>query len=52
MIEIEVGTVENLPAILAGVFVPLEDIEAREFDLFFRKPLKEAEHDDPGNPDT
>lgn len=52
MIEVEVGTVENLPAILAGVFVPLKDIEAREFDLFFRKPLEEAEHDDAGNPDT
>jgi hypothetical protein len=43
VIKIQVGTVEDLAAILAGVFVPLEDIETREFHLFFRKPLEEAE---------
>lgn len=52
VIKIEVGTVENLSAILAGVFIPLEDIEAREFDLLFRQPLEEAENDDAGNPDA
>jgi len=52
VIKIQVGTVEDLTAILAGVFVPLEDIETREFHLFFRKPLEEAEHYDAWNPDA
>jgi len=45
VIEIEVPPVENFSAILAGVFIPLEDVVAGKFDLFFRKPVEEHQYD-------
>ena len=49
MIEVEIIAVENLPAILAGVLVPLKDVMSRKFHLFFRKPVKNKQNDHPGD---
>ena len=46
MIEVQVPLLKNPPTILAGIFVPLEDICAGELHLFFRQPIKKDEDDD------
>lgn len=51
MIDVEIRSVEVNAAILTGVLVAFEDIVPRELDLFFWKPVEEAEHDDSRNPD-
>jgi len=52
VIEIEFRSIKDHPAVLAGVFVPLKDVVSRELDLFFRKTLEEAEHDNAWNPNA
>ena len=47
MIEIEIAAFKNLPAILAGIAVPLENVVPGEFDFLFRQPLEKQEDDNP-----
>jgi len=45
MIEIQLVALKNLAAILAGVFVTLENIVARELHFLFRETIEEEQHD-------
>jgi len=40
MVKVQVFPIKNAPAILAGVLVALEDVVARELDLFLRQAIK------------
>jgi hypothetical protein len=51
MVDVEIGPVEVITAILAGVFIALKNVVPREFDLFFWQPLEKTEYDDSGYPD-
>lgn len=51
VIEIEVRAFKDIAAVLAGVFVPLEDVVPGKFYFFLRQPIKEKEDDDPRHPD-
>ena len=46
VVQVKVLPVELLPAILAGVFVPLENVVPREFDFFFRQTIEHNQEDD------
>lgn len=45
MVEIELGPIENRSAILAGIFVPLENVVPGEFHFLLRQSIKEQEDD-------
>ena len=45
VIQIELASIEKLAAVLAGVFVALEDIVARKFYFLFRKPVEHQKYD-------
>ena len=49
VVQIQVFPLECLAAILAGVFVPLENVVSGEFDFLFRKPIEHDQEDHPGN---
>lgn len=49
MIQVEHFAGKNAIAILAGVFVPLENIVTSEFHLLLRKPLKHEKDNNPRN---
>ncbi len=51
MIQIKIAPVKEMAAILAGVFVALEHIVAREFYLLFWEPIEHQQHNHPGNAD-
>lgn len=51
MIDVQTRPIKECSAVLAGVLVPLENIQPRELDLFFRESIKEAEDDDSWHPD-
>jgi hypothetical protein len=46
VIQVEHFAGKNTIAILAGVFIPLENIVTSELHLFFRKPLKNEKNND------
>ena len=46
VVEIELGLGQDLGAILAGKFIPQEDIAAGEFHLEPRQPVVKGQHDD------
>ena len=46
VVKVEVFAFEDFPAILAGIFVSLEDVMPGEFDFFFRHPVEHHENDD------
>jgi hypothetical protein len=45
VIEIQLVALKNLAAILAGVFVALENIVPREFHFLFRETIEKEQHD-------
>ena len=47
VIQVEHFAREHPVAILAGIFIPLENIVSGELHLFFRKPLKHQKNNDP-----
>ena len=47
VVEVQVALVEDLPAVLAGVLVALEDVRPCELHFFLRQPVEEHQHDDP-----
>jgi hypothetical protein len=51
MIDVQIVTLEKFTAVLTCVLITLKDVEAREFHLFFRQSVEEAENDDSGNAD-
>ena len=51
MVEIQVFAVEDLAAVLAGVFVPLEDIVPRKLDLLLGQMVVNDQQDYAGHPD-
>jgi hypothetical protein len=48
VIQIQIFPIENLTAILAGIFIAFKDVVPGEFDFFFRLPVIHEEQDDPG----
>src|SRR5271167_3560727 len=52
VVQIQVLTVKNIAAILAGVFVALKNIVARELDLLFRQPVIHEQQDDARHTDA
>lgn len=52
VIEIQLFAIERLAAVLAGVFVPLEDVVPGKLDLLFWSAIKNQENNHPGNPDA
>lgn len=51
MIEIQLVSLENPAAILAGVFVPLENIVTRKLHFLLRETIKEKQHNHARNSD-
>jgi len=51
VIEIQIVAVKNFAAVLAGIFVTLENIVPREFDLFLRQAIKQEQHNHARNAD-
>ena len=51
MIEIEIATIENLPAILAGILVALEHIVTRKFHFLLGKSIEDEKHNHPRDTD-
>lgn len=49
MIDIQAGSIEKCPAVLASILITLEDIQTGELDLLFREAVKETEHDNVRN---
>ena len=45
MIQIELASIENLAAVLAGILVALEDIVASKLYLLFREPIEHQQND-------
>jgi len=52
VIEVQLWAIENSSAVLAGIFIPFEDIETGELDLFFWKTLEKTKHNDTRQSDT
>lgn len=52
MVQIQSGPVKYLAAILAGIPIPLENVMARELDLFLGHVIEREQHDHTRNPDT
>lgn len=46
VVEVEVFALEDFAAILAGIFVPFEDVVPGKFHFFLRHPVKHHEDDD------
>jgi len=49
MIQVQILSIEDFPAILAAVLISLKNIVPGEFDLFFREPVEDHQDDDFGN---
>ena len=52
VVEVQILAVEHFAAVLAGVFVALEDIVARELDLFLGQPVVGQQQDDARDADA
>ena len=52
VIQIQILAVENPAAILAGVFIALKNIVARELDFLFRQPVEHHQQNHPRNADA
>src|SRR6267378_3751652 len=49
VIKIEFTPIENLAAVLAGVFVALKNVVTRKFHFLLWKPIENEQHNHPGN---
>jgi len=52
VVEVQVFPVKNVTAILAGVFIALKDVVARELHFFLRQPVIHEQQDDARNLDA
>ncbi|MDB6146337.1 MAG: hypothetical protein JWO45_1, partial [Spartobacteria bacterium] len=50
VIEVKLAAVENVTAILAGIFVALEDIVPGKLHFFLRQPVKKQKNNDAWHP--
>jgi hypothetical protein len=51
VVQIELAAIEELSAVLAGVFVSLKHVVSGEFYFLLRKPIEHKQHDHPWDPD-
>jgi hypothetical protein len=51
MVQVQIPAFKNLPAVLAGIPVALENVVAGELHFFLRQPVEQAEQDDTRHPD-
>ena len=51
VIQIQVASIEELAAVLAGVLVALKHIVSGKFYFLLRKPIEHKQHDDSRDPD-
>jgi hypothetical protein len=52
VIQIQIPPIFQLPAVLAGIGVPFEDVLPGQFNLFFRNPVKKHQDNNPWNADS
>ena len=52
VIQIQILSFKYEPAVLAGIFVALKDVVARELDLFFRQPVVNHQQNDSRHADA
>lgn len=52
VVEVQFLALKPTAAVLAGVFVALEDVVPGEFDFFFGQSIKKQQHDDSGDSDA
>ena len=52
VIQIQIPPIFQLPAVLAGIGVPFEDVLPSQFNLFFRNPVKKHQYNNPWNTDS
>ena len=52
VIQIQIPPIFQLPAVLAGIGVPFEDVLPSQFNLFFRNPVKKHQYNNPWNADS
>lgn len=52
VIEIKFVAIEGMAAVLAGIFIALENVVPGEFDFFFGESVKHEEDNHPGNADA
>ena len=46
MIEIQIVAIEKMSAVLAGIFITLENVMTRKLYFLFRQPIKKQKDDD------
>jgi hypothetical protein len=51
VIQVQIFTLKSAPAVLAGVFIPFENIMPGKFDLFLGITVKNDKQNDAGHPD-
>lgn len=51
MVQIQLGTGEDMPTVLASIFVPFKNVLPGEFYFLFGEMIKEKEDDDPWDAD-
>jgi len=51
VIQIQIPPIFQLPAVLAGIGVPFEDVLPSQFNLFFRNPVKKHQYNNPWDAD-
>ena len=52
VIEIQIGAIEEVAAILTGVLVPLENVVPRKLHFLFRQAIKKEKNDHARNPNS
>ena len=51
VVKVQILSIKNASAILAGVLIAFEDVVPGEFNFFFRKTIKNHQEDNPGHAD-
>ena len=52
VIKVQIFAIKNIAAILAGIFIALKNVMAREFDFFLRQPVINEQQDDARHADA
>jgi hypothetical protein len=52
VVQVQILSVKGSTAVLAGVFVPFEDVVPSKFDLLFGVAVKKEKKDDPRHPNS
>ena len=51
VIKVEIDPIKNIPAVLAGILVPLKNVMPGKFHFLLRKPIEEEKYDNARHPD-